>query len=91
MSSLIPTLRTTMDKTQMTNEQDEVNAENQRAANTKIKYFLEFPEALHRVDNQQSIKFNEQLMRKLVTEKKKKNDKFGYSRLMMDCFKYRIK
>ena len=46
MSSLIPTLRTTMDKT----EQDDVNPD--KTPNSKMKYFVEFPEALHRVDNQ---------------------------------------
>ena len=55
-SSLMPTIGTTTeDKTLITNEQDDVNLENYWAFDAKKKYFLEFPEALHNVDNNSSI------------------------------------
>ena len=52
------------------------------------QYFQEYPEALHKADSQQCIKFNEHLMKKLVMEKKKKNEKFHDSKMMGDIFKY---
>ena len=54
-SLIMPTIGTTLDKTLITNEQDEVNLENYWAFDAKKKYFLEFPEALHNVDNNSSI------------------------------------
>lgn len=51
-----------------------------------ISHFKEYPEALHVSDNNQSLLFNEQLMKKLVIEKKKKNQKFVESKLMRAYF-----
>ena len=52
------------------------------------RYFLEFPEALHKPSLTQCIKFNKHLMRKLVAEKRRKNMKFQESKMMCDTFKY---
>ena len=52
------------------------------------KLFQEYPEALHKADAQQCKKFNEQLMKKIIVEKKKKNSKFVDSKMMDECFKF---
>lgn len=52
------------------------------------RYFVEFPEALHKPNLTQCIKFNKQLMRKLLVEKKRKNMNFAESKLMCDTFKF---
>ena len=69
---------------------DEQSIRLQNISSEDVKYFQEFPEALHKADAQQCIKFNEQLMRKLVVEKRKKNEAFAQSKLMSECFKYTL-
>lgn len=50
--------------------------------------FPVFPEALHRPEQSQCTKFNSELMKKIVCEKRRNNDKFQDGKCMHDVFKY---
>lgn len=50
--------------------------------------FPMFPEALHRPEQSQCNKFNSELMKKIVCEKRRNNDKFQDGKCMHDVFRY---
>ena len=50
--------------------------------------FPVFPEALHKPEQAQCTKFNSELMKKIVCEKRRNNDKFQDGKCMNDVFKF---
>uniref|UniRef100_A0A7S3CNJ6 Uncharacterized protein n=1 Tax=Strombidium rassoulzadegani TaxID=1082188 RepID=A0A7S3CNJ6_9SPIT len=66
----------------------QLQVEGETKESSSPKYFSEYPEALHEPDEVQCTRFNQQLMRKLVVEKKRRNPKFIDSKLMNDVFKF---
>jgi hypothetical protein len=60
----------------------------QSIKNSQPIFFSEFPEGLQRSDLEQCTKFNEQLMRRIVMNKKAKNAAFYESVMMDEMFIY---
>lgn len=60
----------------------------QQQAKRMPTLFPTFPEALHKPEPSQCMKFNSELMKKIVFEKRRNNHKFQDGKCMHDAFKF---
>ena len=54
----------------------------------QMNMFTSYPEALHVADSLQCKRFNGELMKRMVSDKRKNNHKFQDGKCMNEAFKY---